>query len=290
MTNTKFFAPCAAAALSFMMGFAHAAASLPRMGVQQIVERNVSARGGAAAWQHIDTMILTGNMDAGQTRKDGGAAGTLGTMSDLQRKALERQQVASPTAKPAEQPTVIQLPFKLELARPQKMRLEVSFQGDTAVQVYDGAKGWKLRPYLGRHEVEPYTPEELKAAASEQELDGPLINYAAKGTAVSLEGTDEVKGRPAYRLKLTLKGGAQRRVWVDGANFLEVKVEGAPRRFDGRLRRVFTYAEDYKAVQGVMVPFTLETFVEGVPRMERITVKTVALNPPLAASQFAKLQ
>ena len=39
--------------------------------------------------------------------------------------------------------------------------------GDTAVQVFDGQQGWKLRPFLGRREVEAFTPAEL-AQAQEQ--------------------------------------------------------------------------------------------------------------------------
>ena len=57
-----------------------------------------------------------------------------------------------------------QLPFVLEKKRPRKTRVELAFKNDTAVQVYDGVNGWKLRPYLGRKTVEPYSAEELKAA------------------------------------------------------------------------------------------------------------------------------
>jgi len=46
--------------------------------------------------------------------------------------------------------------------------------------------------------------------------------------------------------------------------FLEVKVEGTPRRLDGKYHPVATYLRDYKSVNGLMVPFVLETAVEGV--------------------------
>ena len=59
----------------------------------------------------------------------------------------------------------VQLPFVMELARPGKMRFELEFAGQTAIQVFDGANGWKLRPFLGRRVVEPYTTDEMKAAS-----------------------------------------------------------------------------------------------------------------------------
>ena len=39
----------------------------------------------------------------------------------------------------------VPLPFRLEMKRPRKSRLAMDFAGKTAVQVYDGQNGWKLR-------------------------------------------------------------------------------------------------------------------------------------------------
>jgi hypothetical protein len=36
----------------------------------------------------------------------------------------------------------------MKLKRPGKMRIELQFNGKTALQVYDGSNGWKLRPFL----------------------------------------------------------------------------------------------------------------------------------------------
>ena len=47
------------------------------------------------------------------------------------------------------------LPFIMELKRPRKMRFELQFKGQTAVQVFDGANGWKLRPFLNRRKWSP---------------------------------------------------------------------------------------------------------------------------------------
>jgi len=158
------------------------------------------------------------------------------------------------------------------------------------VQVYDGLHGWKLRPYLGRHEVEPYSDVEARIASDQQELDGPLVNYAAKGTKVTLEGTEAVEGRNTYRLKLTLKGGETRHMWIDAQTFLDTKIEATPRRIDGKLRPVATYFRDYKTVDGVKLPYLMETRVEGRGgSVERINIERVVLNPALDESRFAKI-
>ncbi len=156
------------------------------------------------------------------------------------------------------------------------------------MQVYDGTQGWKLRPFLNRHEVENYTADEMKAAEVQADLDGALVDYAAKGTRIELAGTEPVEGQPAYKLKLTLKNGHVMHEWVDAGTFLEVKVEGTPRRLDGKPHPVAIFLSDYRAVNGLMIPHLIETRVEGVRRTEKIQIEKVVVNPPLDASRFAK--
>ncbi len=219
----------------------------------EIVDKNIAARGGLQAWRAVQTMSMSGKLEAG------GAQNT-------------------------------QLPFVMEMKRPRKTRLELQFKGQTAVQVYDGINGWKLRPFLNRHEVEPYTAEEMKSASLQADLDGPLMDYAAKGIKLELEGIQSVEGHEAYKLKLTLKSGQVQHVWVDAKTFLDVKVEGTPRRLDGKYRPVETYLRDYRSVNGLMVPYVLETAVEGAKRTEKIRIETVSVNPKLGDSRFAKPQ
>jgi outer membrane lipoprotein-sorting protein len=216
----------------------------------QIVEKNVDARGGLAAWRAVDTMSMSGKMEAGGTQN-------------------------------------IELPFVLEMKRPRKARFELKFNGQTAVQVYDGVNGWKLRPFLNRLQVEPFTDEEMKKVSQQQDLDGPLVDYAVKGTQIELEGIEPVDGRSAYKLKLTLKNGEVRHVWVDAQTFLDVQIDGT-RRLDGRPHSMATYMRDYRSVQGLMVPYLLETTVEGVKQTEKTRIESVTVNPKLEDSLFGK--
>lgn len=87
----------------------------------------------------------------------------------------------------------MQLPVLFEQRHPRKVSIELEFRGDTAVQVFEGTNGWKPRPFLNRRDVEPYTPEEMKAAALQSDLDGPLRDYATKGSSVKLVGTEKVE-------------------------------------------------------------------------------------------------
>ncbi|MEX3953711.1 outer membrane lipoprotein-sorting protein [Paraburkholderia sp. EG287B] len=228
-------------------------AGAAHMGAAQIVERNVAARGGLQAWHAVNAMTMSGQLEAGGTKNT-------------------------------------RLPFTMTLKRPRKSRIEVRFNDQTAFQVYDGAQGWKVRPFLGRNEVEPYTPAEAKAAASWAELDGPLMDYAAKGTRIDVLGMEMVEGHRAYVLKLTMKDGTSRRVWIDAASFLELKVDGDARKLDGKMHNVAIFYRDYRKEGGLVMPHTIETVVVGARGTHKLTIDKVALNPQADDALFAKPQ
>ena len=239
------------ASFAAMAAVATDAAPAGGLSAAQIVDRSVAARGGLDAWRAVRTLSLQGQLEAGGKQN-------------------------------------AQLPFVMKMKRSHKSRLEISFDKQTAVQVYDGAHGWKVRPFLNRIEAEPYTPEEAKAAESWQELDGPLVDYAGKGTKVALVGKEAVEGHDAYKLKLTFKNGDERNLWVDTNSFLELKIDGEPQRLDGKMRHVAIYYRDYKAEQGLNVPHVLETVIDGGNQSHKMFIERVGVNQPMDDALFAK--
>jgi outer membrane lipoprotein-sorting protein len=268
---------CAAMVFAFLPSLMSGAdtstkATAPSLSVTQIVEKNVTARGGLDRWRALQTLEMKGKIQAGGNKRPTIPVPGTKVGGEVRAERLKEQ---------------AQLPFLMELGRGRKQRLEIQFNGQTAVQVYDGSQGWKIRPFLNRHEVEKFTADELKAASQQSDLDGLLIDYAAKGSQVELAGVDQVEGRSAYNLKVTEKNGYARHVWVDADSFLEVKVEGTPRRLDGKYHPVAVYLRDYRSVNGLMMPYLMETTVEGVKDTEKIEIEEVVSNPKLDASKFA---
>ena len=251
-----------------------------------IVDKNVAARGGLQAWRTVQTLSLAGKMGAGGNQRSTLQVPVPGPRSSAQ----------TLSTRPAEE---VQLPFVMELKRPRKMRFELQFSGQTAIQVFDGANGWKLRPYLNRRVVEPYTTEEMKAASTQAELDGFLVDYAAKGTKIELAGMEKVENRDTYKLKLTMKSGQALHVWIDADTFLEAKIEGQPRMLDGTYHPVEVYYRDYRPVNGLQIPYVLETRVLPVARTkmglrdpavppEKIMIEKVVVNPQFDDALFTK--
>jgi outer membrane lipoprotein-sorting protein len=230
------------------------APSLPKLTAEQIVQKHVAATGGLDAWHNLRSVVFEGQLDAG--------------------------------AKPSKQ-----LPYVLKQTRGHKSRLELTIGEQTAVQIYDGQKGWKVRPFTNRNEVETMTAAELaeSAAAAADDLDGPLVDSAQKGYKISLVGTALVKGHAAYQLKITPKSGEPRNIWLDGESFMTLKIDGSPRTLDGRPHPVSIYYSDYHAEKGLSFPHEQETIVEhSKAAPTKLTVTKVRINEAIDASAFQK--
>jgi len=179
------------------------------------------------------------------------------------------------------------VPYVLEQKRPGKMRLEFEFDGEVAVQTYDGKAGWKLTPFLGRRNPDPMAASELREAAGSSDPRGLLIDHSVRGHKVELLGREQVGGRDAFKLKVTLPEGAVRWVYLDAETALEVKQE-MRRRLGRRERLVETYFYDWQTTQGVLIARRQETRTEGRKNTLPFVVQTLRVNVPIADERFGR--
>jgi len=219
---------------------------------KQVVEKSIAARGGLEAWRRIETMAWTGHVES--------------------------------TDSPAQA-----MPFLMELKRPNKTRFEITAVDKRFARIFDGLRGWRLRPgNSGAPEVKVFSKEEAAYSRDEFVIDGPLVDYEDKGVKLTLAGVDEMEGRKAYLLVATLPSGAERRIWIDAETFLEVRsdrpssnplIKGAP---------ISVYYREYRSIEGVQVPTVIETRTSGTGPAQRLVIEKVALNPALSDVVFTK--
>ena len=214
--------------------------------VNDLVERNIVARGGLQAWEKVTALRLTGHMDLGQD---------------------------------------MSVPYVLDQKRPGKMCLEFVFNEQTAVQCSDGHSGWKIVPFRGRNTPQPMTKVEFRETADSADLYGLLYNYADRGTDIELVGHEMIEGRDAVKLKLTLEKGGVRWLFLDAETALEIKAQ-ALRRVAGRERLVETLYSDWQKQDGVLIARRQETTTEGDPKSHFLTVESVTINPAIEDSRF----
>jgi outer membrane lipoprotein-sorting protein len=220
----------------------------PAPTVDKIVADYVAARGGLAKIRAIKTLRQTGRIFAGQGRE-----------------AL-----------------VVR-----EIKPPGRIRVQFTIQGQTAVFASNGTTGWKVSPFEDDMALKDL-PEQVTHEAMEQtDLEGPLVDWKAKGHTVEFVGNETVNGRAAYKLKLTLKSGTVRYEYIDVASHFEVRMDST-RLVKGNNLQIQTTFTDHKKTDGVLFPGKVEIAAEGRPQHARVVVDKIEVNPALSDALFEK--
>lgn len=170
-------------------------------------------------------------------------------------------------------------PGEMRMKRPERMRLELTIQGKTMVQAYDGKTAWMIMPFMGSPDPQPMSADDAKDIVEQADIDGPMVDYKAKGNAVELIGKDDVDGSPAYKLKVTLKNGDISYIYIDTETGLEVR-DTSKRKQQGSEIEVDTYLSNYKAVAGVLYAFSIENKVQG-KSVGQFTIEDIKVNTPI---------
>jgi len=174
-----------------------------------------------------------------------------------------------------------------EKKRPDDIRQEFQIQGMVGVTAWDGKNGWKIEPWDGKKDSEPLGEGEKKAIIEDSDFDGPLVNYAAKGNKVEYVGIDPVQGDDTYKLKVTLRSGDVKYYYMDTDYYVPIKIE-SKRVIRGEERESETYLGDYKEVNGVYFPYSMESGLKGSPNRSKISIEKIEVNVPLPDSRFAE--
>jgi outer membrane lipoprotein-sorting protein len=175
----------------------------------------------------------------------------------------------------------------IERERPNEMRQDTTRAGMTMVQAYDGKQGWMVNPFQGRKDPQLMGEDDLRDLQLDADIDGPLVDYQAKGNTVEYMGHDTVDGDDALRLEITLKNGDVLYYLLDPDTYLEIRRE-AQEFIRGSVKERVTEYGSYTAVNGVMYPFSLAVWPKADPTLPvTVTIDKVEVNVPLEESLFA---
>lgn len=177
----------------------------------------------------------------------------------------------------------MELPFTLQSARPDLMRMDMSIQGKAMVQAYDGETAWMINPMAGG-DAEKMPEDQTKSFKEQGEFDGPLVDYKTKGHTVELLGKEEIEGTETYKLKVTRSTGDVRTFYIDAKTFLELKSAGR-QKVQGQDMDMEMFFSDFKPVNGVLVAHSMESKVKG-QRLMIMTLDNVEANVAVDAASF----
>ncbi len=178
----------------------------------------------------------------------------------------------------------VEAPFVLTVKKP-KARMEFTFQGMTGIQAYDGETAWMLMPFMGKTEPEPVPEENVEDIKEMAEIEGELINYEEKGHQVEYVGLDTIEGTEVHHIKLTKEDGEIRNYYLDAEYYIPILVTGTSEQM-GVVTETEQVLSDYKDVNGLMFPHSMETRAKGSPQGQTITIELIELNVDVDESIF----
>jgi hypothetical protein len=150
----------------------------------ELVARNLAARGGADKLAAIKTLKMTGKMLIG----------------DFELAVVQMR------------------------SRDTGFRFEGTLQGFTIVNAFDGTDGWQIQPFEGRRDAEKMSADDARSMADLVSIEGTLLAAKEKGSAVTSLGTEDMDGTPAYKLRVVEKDGDEYTYFLDPDTFLEIKM------------------------------------------------------------------
>src|SRR5262249_24842854 len=215
--------------------------------VDELIAKNIEAKGGAVALNKLQTLRATGKLLVQQGQIEYGYA-----------------QIKK---------------------RPDEVRSEASLQGMTQVQACDGKEGWRVSPFFGRKDPERMSADDVKAVMEDTEMGGPLADWKAKGSTVEYLGTEDVDGTPAHKLKVARKNGDVSFVYLDPDHFLEIRIV-TQRVRHGAHEEVEMDLGDYEKAGDVFVPTSIEVGSKGSADKQMIVVDKVEANVPVNDTIF----
>lgn len=178
----------------------------------------------------------------------------------------------------------MEAPFVIKMKRPNELRMEINVQGKIIVRAYDGKEAWMIMPFMGSPDPQRLSGDETKEVDDDADIDGPLVDYQAKGNKVELLGKEDMEGTDVYKLKVTLKSGSERTIFIDGESFLELKSTSKVTR-NGQEFEVDTTVSNYKPVNGLLYPFSVESKANG-QTLQQMTVDSYEVDVPMDESIF----
>ncbi len=179
----------------------------------------------------------------------------------------------------------MEIPMTAEIKRPNKMRMDFTFQGMTGTQAYDGKNGWSIMPFAGKTDPEKMSPDQVKLMEDQADIDGPLVDYKKKGHKVELIGKEDLEGTEVYKLKVTKKGGDIEHHFLDAEYFLPIKVKGK-RKIMGTEVEFETTLGDYKEVNGLLLAYSIEQRGGDMGPGSTINFEKVEVNVDITDDRF----
>lgn len=179
----------------------------------------------------------------------------------------------------------MEMPITMWIKKPNKMRMEATFMEKKIVFAYDGQKAWMINPLMGSEEPQELPEDRSKEVTQQADSIFPLVDYKEKGHQLEYLGKEDMEGTEVYKLKMTKTDDKVLYFYLDTETGIELKISTYTKVRD-KETLVETLMGDYKEVDGIMIPFSMEVKAAGMGQGQKMVFTSFKQNVTLEDSFF----
>jgi len=147
-------------------------------------------------------------------------------------------------------------------------------------QIYNAGKGQVGQ--MGQNQ--PMDAETLTETQNSVDIC-PQLGYIKKAYPTKILGTDDVEGKQAYKVEITMPGGSKKLEFYDMTSYLKVR-EVSTQGSGEQMATITSDFSDYRAVEGVLFPYFIKVSGGGLPMALEMKLVTIDVNKGIEDSTF----
>jgi hypothetical protein len=173
-------------------------------------------------------------------------------------------------------------PFTLHKKRDNKYHMDHTLNERPVIIGYDGETAWWVNHWY-QEGPQRVTGQDLTVLMGELDLATPLFDYKEKGYEARLLGEVEMEGLPAIGVELTRPDESVETWYLDPGTYLEIGRK-APGSDSGQPAEQITFYDDFREIEGVVIPYFNET--QWYTRDRIMDIESVEINVPVDDELF----
>jgi hypothetical protein len=180
----------------------------------------------------------------------------------------------------------MEIPVNIFQIHNKASKQEYTVMNMTGYTILTSEAGWSFNPMMGQSKPEPMTKDDVELGKESLDIQGDMLDYAAKGSKAELMGKEDVDGTSCYKLKLTRKSGNEYVYFIDPSNYYIIRSMNKVKANGQEVEQKVNFSNYQKLPEGIVVPLTMENSSIPAP----INVKKVEVNAPIDESVFKVAQ
>ena len=187
----------------------------------EVIQKNITAMGGADAWKKVKTMKMVGAVSANG----------------------------------------MEIPVVITIKDHKGMKAEFTVSGMTGYTILTEKAGWSFMPFGGQTKPEAMSEDEVKKGQDGLDISGAytLIDYKSKGTKVTFLGKDDVEGTECFKLKIVYSSGKEETRYIDATNYYHIRSVSKVNANGKEVEATSNFSNYKKLPEGIVFPMTIDS-------------------------------